>query len=159
MKKIALGILYWLIQLTWGALLTIPGLLITGFCILFLKGKAHKNGFSYIVEIGGDWGGVELGAVALCGNYSKTTYWDEIRTHEFGHSVFPQHILMGPLFPFLVGIPSACRYWYKRIMEEKYNKHFSADWYYKFWAEKNASVNGIKWINWIEDKNIINKHE
>lgn len=34
--------------------MTIPGLLITGFCILFLRGKPHRNGFSYIVEIGGN---------------------------------------------------------------------------------------------------------
>ena len=156
--KILLGILYWIIQLTWGSLMTIPGLLVTGFCIAFLKGKPHKNGFSYIVEIGNDWGGLELGAVALCGNYFGTPYWDEIRCHEFGHSLFPQHLLMGPLFPFLVGIPSACRYWYQRIMLKK-GKTFPQDWYDLFWAEKNASINGTKCINWIENKNIINTHK
>ena len=34
--------------------MTVIGFLVTGFCILFLKGKVHKNGFSYIVEVGGD---------------------------------------------------------------------------------------------------------
>ncbi len=124
--------------------MTIPGLIITGFCIAFLHGKPHKNGFSYIVEIGGNWGGLELGAVALCGNYYGGSYWEEISAHEFGHSLCPQHLLMGPLFPFLVGIPSAIRYWYQRIGESK-GKVFPADWYNRFWAEKNATENGIKW--------------
>ena len=52
--KILAGIGYWTVSLTWGALMTIPGLLITGFCILFLHGKPHRNGFSYIIEIGGN---------------------------------------------------------------------------------------------------------
>ena len=72
--KILAGVGYWIVSLTWGALMTIPGLLITGFCILFLHGKPHRNGFSYIVEIGGNWGGLELGAVALCGRYYGTSY-------------------------------------------------------------------------------------
>lgn len=156
--KVLACIGYWAIQLTWGSLMTISGLLTTLFCIIFLKGKPHKNGFSYIVEVGGNWGGLELGAVALCGSYYNTSYWDEIRCHEFGHSLFPQHILMGPFFPFLVGIPSACRYWYKRIMSKK-GKNFSENWYYKFWAERNASINGTKWINWIENKNIVSKYK
>lgn len=31
LNKILLGIIYWTIQLTWGALTTIPGLIITAF--------------------------------------------------------------------------------------------------------------------------------
>lgn len=149
-KKILFSILYWAVQLTWGALMTIPGLLITAFCIVFLNGTPHKNGCSYIVEVGGNWGGLELGAVALCGNYWGAGYFDEICAHEFGHSLFPQHMLMGPLFPFLIGIPSACRYWHKRIAEKK-GKQFPHDWYYRFWAERNASENGRKFKKWLEE--------
>ncbi len=149
MKKISLGILYWLIQLTWGALLTIPGLLITSFCIVFLKGKAHKNGFSYIVEIGSNWGGLELGAVALCGNYSKTneSWYQHTRKHEFGHSV--QQLIFGPLQMFVVGIPSAVRYWYQRI-ERKKGKTFPSDWYDSAWFEGSATKWGTSWVEWIE---------
>ena len=46
--------LYWLGQLTWGLPLTLLGLIVTSFCILFLHGKVHKNGWSYIVEVGGN---------------------------------------------------------------------------------------------------------
>ena len=67
MKKILFATLFWFLSLTWGLLMTVIGLLVTAFCIIFLKGKVHKNGFSYIVEIGGNWGGLNLGAVSLCG--------------------------------------------------------------------------------------------
>lgn len=61
--------------------MTSIGLVITGvlnlvkFCGKLagydLKIKTHINGCSLITEVGGNWGGLELGAVALCGNYSK----------------------------------------------------------------------------------------
>lgn len=145
-KKIILGILYWLWSLTWGCLMTIPGLLITGFCIIFLKGKPHKNGFSYIVEIGGNWGGLELGCVALCGNYYGKDYYDYIRKHEFGHSI--QQLIFGPLQPFLIGIPSAIRYWYDRL-DKKHKR--STDWYDSIWFEGTATKWGSAWIDKIEN--------
>lgn len=157
LKKILFAVAYWAVSLTWGCLMTIPGLLIALVAIA-LGGKPHRNGCSFIVEIGGNWGGLELGACALCGTYHGTSYWDEIRCHEFGHSIAPQHMLMGPLFPFLVGIPSACRYWYQRILQKR-GKTFPNEWYYRFWAEANASSNGTRAINWLEGKSIVNPHE
>ena len=59
-KLIFQAVLFWLWQLTWGALITIPGLIIAGICIL-LGGKVHRNGYSFIIEIGKNWGGVSLG--------------------------------------------------------------------------------------------------
>lgn len=157
LQKISLGILYWIWQLTWGALLTIPGLLITAFCIVFLKGKPHRNGFSYIVEIGGNWGGLELGAVALCGSYNtkggpcySPSAFEDTRRHEFGHTL--QQLIFGPLTLFIVAIPSASRYWYHRIMRKK-GKKFCLGWYDSAWFEFTASSWGYKAINWIEDKN------
>lgn len=145
MKKV----LYWIWQLTWGALLTIPGLLVTGFCILFLKGKVHKNGWSYIVEIGGDWGGLDLGAVALCGNYSETnTYWFEhTRRHEFGHSL--QNLIFGPLMIFIVWIPSAIRYHYQNWRTRKGlpNKDYDSIWF-----EGTATRWGTTVVDKIEKK-------
>lgn len=137
--------LYWLVQLTWGGLLTIPGLLITGFCILFLKGTPHKNGYSYIVEIGGNWGGLEIGAVALCGRYSENdpAWYEHTRRHEFGHSI--QQLIFGPFQMFIVGIPSACRYWYRRLTPNKSHRPYD---YAIF--EYTASKWGYTWVNRIE---------
>ena len=149
MKKIG----YWFLQLTWGSLMTSIGLLVSLFILIFMRNKAtfHKNGYSWIIEIGGNWGGLELGACALCGNYSKTnTYWfDHTRKHEFGHTI--QNIIFGPFYIFVVGIPSAIRYWYKRIAQKK-GKKFSSDWYDSAWFECTATKWGTKAINKIENK-------
>ena len=148
-KKVLFGIMFWVVSLTWGVLLTIPGLLITGFCILFLKGKVHRNGCSYIVEVGGNWGGLDLGAVALCGNYSQTSpsWYEHTRRHEFGHAI--QTLIFGPLQLFIVVIPSACRYWYDRL-EKNHKSERGADWYDSIWFEGTASRWGTKFIDWIE---------
>lgn len=148
LKKYILGILFWIISLTWGALLTIPSLVITG--ILILCGyRVHKNGFSYIVEVGGNWGGLEIGAVAICGNYSEScpTWFEHTRRHEFGHNL--QQLVFGPLMLFIVGIPSACRYWYKRI-KESHGTYFSPEWYDSAWFESEATRLGTKYVNLIE---------
>ena len=151
MKKILLGIAYWIGQLTWGLLMTLPGLLTALFILIFKRKRAtfYRNGYSFIIEIGGNWGGLELGAIALCGNYSKTNpYWfDHTRKHEFGHSL--QNLIFGPFQVFVVGIPSAIRYWYQRIMQKK-GKYFAPTWYDSWWGEGTATKWGTKVVDKIE---------
>lgn len=120
-KKVLFSILFWVVSLTWGIIMTLIGLLITGVLNLVkfagwvagydLKIKTHRNGCSLITEVGKNWGGVALGAVALCSNYSETSksWFEHTRRHEFGHAL--QHLVLGPLFIFVVAIPSATRYW------------------------------------------------
>ena len=127
--------MFWIVSLTWGIIMTSIGLLITGALNLVklignltghdLAIKTHKNGCSLITEVGGNWGGVELGAVALCGNYSKNspTWFNHTRKHEFGHAL--QHLIFGPLFIFVVAIPSASRYWIDEFKGRK-NKNIFA---------------------------------
>lgn len=150
MKKIFYAIAYWIGQLTWGILMTFIGALVTLFCLIFFKGKIHKNGYGFITEVFGNWGGLELGAFALCGNYSKTdTIWYEhTRKHEFGHSL--QNLIFGPLFPFIVAIPSACRYWYDVYMAKK-GIYLDEEWYDSIWFEGTATKWGTKAVDWIED--------
>ena len=132
MKKF-LGVLYWIGQLTWGVLMTISGLLVIAFCVIFLKAKVHKNGWSLIVEVGGNWGGLELGAVALCGGYTTTcpdeNWFQHTRRHEFGHSL--QNLIFGPFMLFVVSIPSAIRYHYQNWRTKKGlpNKEYDAVWF------------------------------
>lgn len=159
-NKILFSITFWLISLTWGIIMTLIGLLVTGVLNLIkfagklvgyeLKIKTHANGCSLITEVGGNWGGLELGAVALCGNYSQSNknWFEHTRRHEFGHSI--QHLYLGPLFIFIVAIPSACRYWYQRIMQKK-GKRFPADWYDSIWFEGGATKTGTKFIDWLEN--------
>lgn len=90
-----------------------------------LKIKTHRNGCSFITEVGSNWGGLELGAFALCGNYSETNpdWFDHTRKHEFGHAI--QHLYLGIFFIFIVAIPSASRYWLLEIDGRK-NKNIFA---------------------------------
>ena len=132
--------------------MTIVGLLVTGFCILFLKGKPHRNGWSYIVEVGGNWGGLELGAVALCGRYTQEggpcynpEWFEHTRRHEFGHTI--QNIMFGPLYLFIIFIPSAVRYHYRNW---RTNKGLENDDYDAIWLEGTATKWGTYAINHIE---------
>lgn len=160
-KKILFSIMFWLISLTWGIIMTSIGLVVTlGLNLIKFAGvqagydlniKTHRNGCSFITEVGGNWGGIELGAVALCGNYAETSpqWFEHTRKHEFGHAL--QHLALGPLFIFIVAIPSASRYWYQRIMQKK-GKMFPANWYDSVWFEGTATSFGTKYINWLETK-------
>lgn len=149
MKKIIFKIVYWIISLTWGLLMSFIGLFACAIALLFYQGRFYKNGCSYIVVVGGNWGGISLGCFSLCGNYDLTNpaYFEFTRQHEFGHSI--QNLIFGPLFPFVVAIPSACRYWYKRIMESK-GKKFPATWYYDVWFESTATTWGLYWTKELE---------
>lgn len=143
MKKKLEEICYWVLSLTWGALMTIPGLI--GLFILKSAGcEVLKNGFGYIVVVGNNWGGLNLGAVSFV-QHSRVTYFEDCRRHEFGHSL--QNILFGPLQLFLVAIPSVCRYWYQTIRDRKGlpNKEYDAIWF-----EGTATKYGTLAIDYIE---------
>lgn len=162
-KKILFIIMFWFLSLTWGLPLTIIGLLVTGFCIL-IGGKPHKNGCSYIVEIGGNWGGLELGPVAICGSYAtkcdkargfgegcySPSWFEHTRKHEFGHSA-TQFIFMGIFYLFIVGIPSASRYWYDRL-DKKHKNERDGNWYDSIWFEGLATSGGTYLVDWLEAK-------
>ena len=148
MKRILCGIAYWLLQLTWGIIMNVAGLFATLFCLIFLKGKMHINGYGFITEVGGNWGGVSLGAFALCGSYNQPTkecydifWYHHTRMHEFGHSL--QNCVFGPLFLFIVAIPSAIRYWL--YMKDKLKSTYDSVWF-----EHGATVLGTAWISYIE---------
>lgn len=133
--------------------MSIPGLIITAFIMIFLKKKPIKNGCSYIIEIGGNWGGLELGCVAIIGEYTKIspTYYEHIRRHEFGHSI--QQLMFGPFMLFVVTIPSAIRYWYRILTPGPHPDYDDAIFEY------TASKWGYKWINWIENTNLEYKYQ
>ena len=138
-------LLYWILQLTWGIFANILGFIVTIFVLIFLKGRMHKNCYGLITEVGGNWGGVSLGAFALCGSYLTETSdcynpsdYEYVRRHEFGHSL--QNIILGPLFIFVVAIPSGIRYWLARYGKLKSD-------YEAIWFERTATSWGTNFIN------------
>ena len=152
--KVLKGIGYWILQLTWGILMTLIGFIVTMFSLIFLKGKIHRNGYGFITEVKGNWGGVSLGAFALCGSYNQKDgpcydpdWYEHTRRHEFGHSI--QNLFMGPFFPFIVAIPSAIRYWYD-VLDKKHKADRGPDWYDSIWFEGTATRWGTKAIEKID---------
>ena len=149
-KKIAFAFMFWIVSLTWGCLSTVPGLLVS--LILLIRGhKAYRNGCSFIIEFGGNWGGLNMGAVSFCGSYHDSyNYWFEhTRRHEFGHSI--QTLVLGPLQFVLVSIPSMIRYWYQRIR----TMMGKSNYYYDYAIfEYTASKYGYYWIGRLEDSDM-----
>lgn len=139
MKSKILAILYWIWSLTWNGFMTILGLFVTLFAIIFRKGRVRRNGYSIITVFGGNWGGLSLGAFSFCGNYSESYwYFEEVRCHEFGHSL--QGLIWGPLFIFVIGIPSVCRYLYYTIVTSRgMYEEFPEGWYDSAWFEGQAT--------------------
>lgn len=158
-KKALFTSMFWVVSCTWGIIMTTIGLLVTvglnltkivGKCFgKDLKIKTHRNGCSFITEVGGNWGGLELGAFALCGNYSEKNpgWFSHTRYHEFGHAL--QHLYMGPLFILIIAIPSATRYWLQRLLQKQGVK-FPLGWYDSIWFEGGATKTGKKIVDWLE---------
>lgn len=90
------------------------------------------------VFIGGDrWGGLSMGNFIFMAK-SAASGAHTIR-HEIGHSL--QNILWGPLWLFVVGIPSFLRYWYRET--PLYKKKTNYD---DIWFEGQATAWGTKYV-------------
>lgn len=129
--------LFYLLNLTWGLPLNIAGGLVA--VVLLIAGKKPKRwGDCFYFEVGNGWGGLELGIIFLTSkNPSVRT-----RHHEHGHAV--QNCFFGPFMPFIVNIPSAIRYWYRRIREKKGLPNKTA--YDAIWFEGQATRLGTKYV-------------
>lgn len=87
--------IYYLLQWTWGLPMNLVGLV--GY--LFTRYvKTHRG--APVNHVNGRWGAVTLGMFVFVDDY-----WDgNTLDHEWGHTI--QNIILGPLFPFVVGLPS-----------------------------------------------------
>ena len=88
--KYILQFFYLVLQFTWGAIQNVLGFL------LFLK--------NIRCEHEGDWGGVSLGAFIFINGKRGDEYKKTVSVHEYGHTI--QSLILGPLYLFVVGIPS-----------------------------------------------------
>lgn len=95
---------FWLVQCTWGFIMTFIGAIVALTLIIAGKKPKHIGPVVYI-ETGRNWGGITLGGFFFCGENSGS----DIKYHEAGHTI--QNMIFGPLFPFLIGFPSLIRCW------------------------------------------------
>ena len=100
--KILKTIGFWFVQCTWGFIMTFIGAVATLGFIIAGKKPQHLGPVVYI-QTGKNWGGVNFGPFYFCcENATMRT-----KLHEAGHGI--QNMIWGPLFPFLVAIPSITR--------------------------------------------------
>jgi hypothetical protein len=119
--------LYWLLNFTWGILTTLCGLIIS--LVMLCIGKKPKRWCSiWYFQICDNWGGLEMGTMFLRDN---SNYIISTNNHEYGHTF--QNAILGPFFIFIVAIPSAIRYWYR-----KFSKKTQPD-YDTIWFEGSAT--------------------
>lgn len=104
MKKFVSYFVYWLIQCTWGFIMTFIGA-IASLGLIITGHKPKLMGPTVYFEVGENWGGVELGGFFICCKNSGM----DTKYHECGHGI--QNLIWGPLMPFVICIPSAARYW------------------------------------------------
>lgn len=129
--------LFYFIQFTWGIVMNLIGVIV--YLILSFKHPKFKFGNSLGVVVGENWGGLSLGIFIFCGKNNITHH---LKCHESGHGI--QNLFMGPLFPFLVGIPSVIRYWYREL--KYYRKGRSPKTFYdSIWFEGQATKLGTKY--------------
>ena len=135
---------------TWGIIMSLIGAIVIGAIKLYglfthQAFKLKKCGYCYYLNIGKNWGGVELGMFFLCDNSnSESTMW-----HEHGHAI--QNCFWGPLFPFVIAIPSAIRYKYREL---KYLKKgiTPPTKYDDIWFEGDATRTGYKYREYLNQK-------
>lgn len=140
-------LLFYISSLTWGLLMTIIGLFVFLFMVVFMKKKILKikviAGRLCISANLSSLGGISLGLFYMVG---RSEYKDVfIHAHELGHSI--QNAYLGPLFLPIIGIPSIIRaaLW-RKISSRHYEKYgWPAD-YYSIWFEKNANILGGKYL-------------
>lgn len=111
-------LIFWLLSLTWGLPMTLVG----AAAALFLYWRGYlptRWGPCWVFAVGEGWGGVNLGPVILVskGSGSNTI------NHEVGHAL--QNCIWGPLFPFVIAIPSVIRYWVREQEEFRDKVKFS----------------------------------
>jgi len=130
---------YRILSWTWGLPMTLLGHIVAA--ILRLVGyKPQKWGGSAYFVVGSGWGGLSLGPITLTSNPSES-----MLNHEFGHSI--QNCRWGILFPFLIAIPSALRYWYRKlIVQIGIRDERSLPSYHAIWFEAQADSLGAEYI-------------
>lgn len=110
---------FYFLSFTWGIVMTLISCLV--FLALIVTGHRPYKFYDRIyIKVGRNWGGCELGPWFICGQNNDSLH---LKQHESGHGF--QNIILGPLMPFVVCLPSAARYWLFTIRTQKGRTIFS----------------------------------
>lgn len=140
MKLIWKRTLFYIISFTWGGIMSMIGLVAMIVTLPFGKFGVY-HGRLYKI-IGKNWGGMDLGCFFFCCENPG----DYLLSHEAGHGL--QNCLWGPLFPFVIAIPSAVRYWYREyVRTTDLKKYWKLPDYDAIWFEGQATKWGKEYIS------------
>lgn len=131
--------LFYALSFTWGCILTVIGLIVASVLVC-LGFKPKKYGWCYYFEFGRKWGGINLGIICL----TEREPAESTKNHEHGHAV--QNCLFGPLMLFVVCIPSATRYLYRKLNYKSKGKKPPTE-YDAVWFEGQATRLGYKVVS------------
>lgn len=145
MKKFLSYFVYWLIQCTWGIIMTVIGAIAAIIIGLFITDPVWF-GPNLLFVFGKDWGGISLGPFIFVSTMNYA--YDNREYHEAGHSL--QNITFGPIFPFIIGIPSLIRCSYHNYMIAHAKTENLPD-YDAIWFEGQATRWGTKTYKKKED--------
>ena len=139
---------YILLSLTWGLPLTAFGAIL--MLILICCGKKPKRFcYCWYIEVGELWGGLELGLFFLKDKRGSLS----VMKHEQGHGL--QNIVWGFLMPFVITIPSAIRYWYRKLLIAR--GHTDLVPYSAIWFEADADRRGARLYEYLMNENKDNR--
>lgn len=124
--------LYYILSYTRGILMNLVGLL-ASLVLILIRQKTSLYAGIWCFKVGRGWGGISLGSMFITDTYS----FDSLKGHEFGHTV--QNAIFGPLFIFLIAIPSCIRYWHYNRCVKKGKDHSPYD---AIWFEGSATEIG-----------------
>lgn len=135
---------FYLLSFTWGLPMTIIGLIVALALIIAGK-KPEKYGYCLHFKVGNNWGGVSFGIVFI----TDKTPSEHTKMHEVGHSI--QGCYWGLLMPFVIGLPSTIRYWYRELKYYRKGKTPPTK-YDDAWFEGDATRRGTKFIKGLGEK-------
>ena len=127
-----------LLSFTWGLPVSLVGCLYAA-AMLMTGHKPKRFGPCVYFECGHNWGGADCGWVFVVQKDASP----RLLHHEMGHCF--QNCKFGLLMPFLVSIPSTCRYWYRRIYTAVTKKYPGTD-YDDIWFEGQATRLGYEYM-------------
>ncbi len=122
--------LFYLIQFTWGLPQNILGLL-----IMLINIKCRKEMFrNSLLTYWNVRGGMSLGMFIFLNDDSEDKRMEFYKLHEYGHSI--QSLILGPLYLFIIGIPSFLWANNRFLVKRRRNTGKS---YYSFYTERWAN--------------------
>lgn len=140
MKDFCKGVVFWVLSLTWGLLMTLIGAFIALGCIIAEKEPKIFNHTIYFVFGHGSWG-FSCGAFFFLSKDCEDNF--EMKLHESGHCY--QNIMLGVFMPFIVSIPSMVRFYYRDwLVKTKRKKYYELPPYDNAWFENWATKLGKK---------------